>query len=117
MREVSYKTFWSYGGAGVKHKAPLSDFLLDVLYLMENSGVIPPLHVLNEVLKGGGNNGGMSAGTAWRPFSIKDAEYNELVEVLLQLDVIEAKKNHRYAMFPKIVVDETLHQYATHREW
>ena len=117
MREVSYKTYWSYGGSGAKHKAPLVDLVLDILYLMENSGVIPPFHVLNEVLQGGGNNGGMSPGTAWRPFSIKEAEYKELVDALLQIDVVEAKKNHRYMMFQKVILDEALHQCPTHHDW
>ena len=117
MRDVSYTTYWSYGSSGVKRKAPLVDFVLDILYLMENNGVIPPLHVLNEVLQGGGSNGGMGPGTAWRPFSIKEAEYKELVEALLQLDIVEAKKSHRYMMFQKVIVDESLHQCSTYHDW
>lgn len=117
MRDVSYKTSWAYAGSGVKHKAPLVDFILDILYLMDNSGVIPPLHILNEVLKRGTTGGGMGPGTTWRPFSIKEDEYNELVAALLNLDIIEAKKTHRYVMFHKAIVDDTLAQYSTYPAW
>ena len=117
MREVSYKTHWSYAGAGVKHKAPLSEFVPDILYLMGSSGVIPPLHVLNEVLLSGGGNGGMGPGTSWRRFSIKEAEYQELVEALLRLDVAEAKKTHPYIYFERIIIDETLHETANYLGW
>lgn len=117
MREVRYKTHWSYGGAASKHKAPLAELVLDILYLMETNGVIPPLHVLNEVLLQGGDNGGMSPGTSWRPFSITAIEYEELVEALLNLDVAEAKNIHPYITFRKVVVDDTLHKCSTYLEW
>jgi hypothetical protein len=117
MREVSYKTHWSYAGAGVKRKAPLAEFMLDIMYLMQDTGVIPPLHVLNEVLQEGGDNGGMSPGTSWRSFSIQESEYQELVEELLKLDVTEAKKMHPYIYFQKVVVDEALHQRENYLSW
>jgi hypothetical protein len=50
MRTIKYKTHWSYVGRGIKREGVLTDFLLDVLYLMEDTGVIPPLAVLNQVL-------------------------------------------------------------------
>jgi hypothetical protein len=80
MREVRYKTHWSYLGPAIKRSAPLSEFVLDIVYLMGSDGVIPPFHILNEVLQSGGNNGGMGPGTSWRKFKIKEAEYQELVE-------------------------------------
>src|SRR5258708_131517 len=117
VRLVNYKTHWSYLGPGIKRKALLSEFMLDVLYLMEYSGVIPPLHVLNEVLLSGGNSGGMSPGTSWRPFKISEPEYEELVEALLNLDIEEAKKTHPYVAFQRVVVDKTLHKTANYIEW
>jgi hypothetical protein len=117
MQSVNYKTHWSYGGQGVKRKALLADFILDILYLMEIKGVIPPLHILNEVLLKGGNTGGMGPGTSWRPFSISENEYKELVEALLQLEVSEAKKIHPYIRFEKVTVDQDLHQKTTYLEW
>ena len=117
MRLVSYKTHWSYFGPAVKRKASLADFMLDVLYLMEVNGVIPPLHVLNEVLAGGGNNGGMSPGTSWRSFTITAVEYQELVEALLNLNVTEAKKTHPYVSFQRVIVDESLRDSPNYIEW
>ena len=117
MRVVKYKTHWSYLGAAVKREAPLADFILDVLYLMEDYGIIPPLHVLNQVLQGGGNNGGMGPGTTWRSFTITEAEYQELVKSLLNLNVEEAKKTHPYVRFEKTIVDEALHHHLTKIEW
>lgn len=84
---------------------------------MEHSGVIPPFHILKEVIAGGGDNGGMGPGTSWRPFKFKEKEYSELVEALLAVDVAEAKKKHPYIMFDHVVADETLHQCPTRLEW
>ena len=84
---------------------------------MELTGVIPPLHVLNETLLSGGDRGGMSPGTSWKPFRITEDEYQELVESLLSLDFAEAKKYHPYVSFENIIVDETLHHCSTRLEW
>ncbi|MCQ3930460.1 MAG: hypothetical protein DPW16_08355 [Chloroflexi bacterium] len=116
MRTVKYKTHWSYLGSGVKRQGLLAEFVLDVIYLMHR-GIIPPFHILNQVLQGGGYNGGMGPGTSWRPFTITEAEYEELVEALLKLDAAEAKKQHPYIDSEKVIVDETLHQYTTFLEW
>jgi hypothetical protein len=91
--------------------------VLDVIYLLGKDGIIPPLHVLNEVFQGGGNNGGMGPGTSWRPFRISEADYAELVESLLNLDVAEARKTHPYVNFDRLVVDETLHHCPNYVEW
>ena len=117
MREVSYKTHWSYAGTALKRKAPLSEFVLDIMYLIESSGVIPPFHILNEVLLQGGDNGGMGPGTSWRRFSLNEDEYQELVDALLKLDVAEAKKTHPYVYFQRIIVDETLNHRHTYLDW
>jgi hypothetical protein len=117
MRTVTYKTHWSYAGKSGTRKAPLSEFVLDIVYLIGKEGVIPPFHVLNEVLQGGGNNGGMGPGTSWRPFRIKEADYVELVQALLRLDIAEARKTHPYVDFDRLIVDEMLHHYPTHLEW
>jgi hypothetical protein len=117
VRVVNYKTHWSYAGRAVKRQEPLADFVLDVLYLMEDNGVIPPLHVLNEILQDGGSNGGMGPGTSWRGFKIKSEEYNELIQALLSLNIEEAKQKHPYVRFQKVIVDEELNQASTHHEW
>jgi hypothetical protein len=117
MRMVTYKTHWAYMGPAGQRREPLFDFVLDIPYLMDGSGVIPPFHVFDEVIRRGGDNGGMSPGTSWRPFKLKETEYPELVEALLALDVAEAKKKHPYLTFERVIVDETLHQHPTYIDW
>lgn len=117
MKIVIYKTHWSYLGAGIKRKAPLSEFVLDILYLMDIDGVIPPFHILNEVLQRGGNSGGMGPGTSWKPFSLTESEYDELLKALLTLDINEARKNHPYIAFDSVKTDESLHDIPTYLEW
>ncbi|MCC7446720.1 MAG: hypothetical protein IT324_04850 [Anaerolineae bacterium] len=117
MRVVKYKTHWSYFGPAVKRQEPLVEFVLDIPYLMASYGVIPPLHVLDEVLQEGGDDGGMSPGTTWRPFKIKKEEYEELVQTLLNLNVDEARKKHPYVRFKRVIIDKALNQKLTYREW
>ena len=59
-------------------QASLPVFLMDVPYLLVR-GVVPPLHVLNEILQSGGRDGGMGPGARWTPFSLTNAEYAALV--------------------------------------
>jgi hypothetical protein len=75
------------------------------------------LHVLNEVLERGGDNGGMGPGTTWRRFKLKETEYIELVEALLNLDVEAAKKAHPYILFRKAVVEEELSSAQNYIDW
>lgn len=116
MKDVQYKKHWSYSGSAVKSRSPLADFVLDVMYLM-GRGVIPPLHVLNEVLRQGGDNGGMGPGTSWKPFEVTEEEYNEMVSVLLTMDVQEARKRHPYLFSDQIVEDEELGKCLNHITW
>ena len=91
---------------------------MDIFYLVEVNGVIPPLVVLNEVLQQGSCGGGMSPETAWKPFTITEDEYAELVEALTTLDLAEAKKNHPYmASVERIIVDDELNECTVHIEW
>jgi hypothetical protein len=117
MRTVKYKTYWSYLGPGVPREGTLADLILDIPYLMDVTGVIPPLHVLNEVLEKGGDNGGMGPGTTWRRFKINEAEYAELVEALLSVNPREARERHPYVAFDKVIVDEELNNSAGYIEW
>src|SRR5258708_12972308 len=67
MRFKTYRTHWSYLGPGIKRRELMVDFVLDIVYLFGKDGTIPPLHVLNEVLEEGGNNGGMGPDTPPEP--------------------------------------------------
>lgn len=118
MRIVKYKTHWSYLGPGIPRENTLAEFLLDIPYLMLNtSGVIPPFAVLKKVLGGGGSSGGMGPDTSWRPFQLKPEEYPELVEALLAINPEEARKNHPYVYFQKVIVDEELADCEDEAEW
>jgi hypothetical protein len=94
----------------------LADLVLDIPYLMP-WGVIPPLHVLNEYLLGGGDTGGMSPGTKWKPFQITAEEYAELVDYLVHLNTDEARAAHPYVYAKMIIVDEDFHQCADFVTW
>lgn len=71
-------------------------------------GVIPPLNVLNEILRTGGNNGGMGPGTTWEPFVVTELEYDELVSFLLAIDLSNAREAHPYIAFKKVIFDNKL---------
>lgn len=44
--------------------------------------VIPPLNILNQVLRTGREDAGMSGGAEWEPFEANSEEYKTLVEDL-----------------------------------
>jgi hypothetical protein len=117
MRTVRYKRHWSYLGPATRVQGSLVDLVLDIPYLMEHTGVIPPLPVLNEELRSGGDSGGMGPGTTWKPFEITEIEYAELVDALLALNVNEAKQEHPYILFERPIVDEELNIYTSYGEW
>jgi hypothetical protein len=116
VRTVNYRIYWSYTGS-IKRQGTLVDLVLDILYLMEESGVIPPLVVLNQVLQSGGDSGGMGPGSTWKPFQIDETEYEELVQSLLYLDVEDARKSHPYIRFERVIVDSDLNQCTDHLDW
>jgi hypothetical protein len=117
MRTIKYRTSWSYLGSSTKRVQPLTDFVLDILYLMENTGVVPPLVVLNTVLRSGGSNGGMGPGTTWKPFEISESEYAELVNALRTLDVAQARQHHPYVRFTQVIIDPELNLCTDYLDW
>jgi hypothetical protein len=117
MRTVKYRTSWSYLGSSTKRTQPLIDFVLDILYLMENTGVVPPLVVLNTVLRSGGTGGGMGPGTTWKPFEISESEYAELVNALRILDVVQARQQHPYVRFEQVIIDPELDLCTDYLDW
>jgi hypothetical protein len=116
MRRVKYTKYWAYAGRGQKAEGSVADLVLDIPYLMP-WGVIPPLHVLNEHLLTGGDTGGMSPGTKWKPFQVTEQEYVELVNYLLHLNVDEARKQHPYLYAKSIITDEQFHHCRDYLSW
>lgn len=43
----------------------------------------PPLHIINEELKSGGCDMGMSGGCHWKPFKLSEIEYKEIAKEML----------------------------------
>jgi len=43
----------------------------------------PPLHILNEELKSGGSDQGMSGGCHWKPFQLDQEDYKEIANEML----------------------------------
>ena len=117
MRKVKYKTYWAYASRGVDQEGTLLDLILDMVYFIEVHGVMPPIHILNEQLKRGGDSGGMGPGTKWRPFKISAAEYEELVEAWLQVNPQHERAQHPYVYFKKAIIDEALHDAIDLRDW
>lgn len=64
-------------------RAPLPVFLMDAPYLLIR-GAVPPLSILNEILAAGHFGGGMSPGSRWAQFALKESEYAALVAALPQ---------------------------------
>lgn len=83
MREVRFKRHPAVGGNTFPwERGTLLDLLLALpttLYF------VPPLAVVNDMLSKGEMNAGMSGGASWKPFSIDQAEYEELLEEMLTL--------------------------------
>ena len=100
-----------------ERQGTLMELVLDIPYLMEESGVIPPLIVLNQVLQSGGDTGGMGPGTTWQPFQIDPEEYAELVQALLHLDVELVRHVHPYVTFKQVIVDPDLDSCTEYVRW
>jgi hypothetical protein len=96
-------------------KTALRYFVLDVPYLLA-FGVIPPLSIMNRTLKSGGGQGGMGPGATWKPFTLTDEEYAELVQHLVSLDLDEARQHARF--IPDALRDDTsLHSCRNVGSW
>ncbi|MCU0491666.1 MAG: hypothetical protein MUD01_08765 [Chloroflexaceae bacterium] len=118
MRIVKYKRHWSFLGPGVKTEEPLTTFLFDIPYFcMISCGIIPPFHILREYLRSGGDNGGMGPGTSWRPFVLKEAEYEAAVAQLLQTDAAPLCARHPYLSATRFFLDLELDSCSTYLEW
>ena len=117
MRTVTYERLEFHQDEPEHRTAALAEFVLDVPYLTCH-GVIPPRHVLNEVLSSGGGDAGMSPGAVWEPFSISEDEYTTLVADLLELDLHDIATSGRGRFVPKtLFVDSEVTEPKTHLEW
>lgn len=65
----------------------------------------PPFHILNEELKTGGRDLGMSGGCFWKPFELTREEYDEIAEEMLSSPKLD------------LSYDETLEDRKTLKKW
>ena len=80
-------------------EASFDVFVYDVPYFGV-CGIFPPLHIMNQILKTGGSEGGMSPGATWEPFQVSKAEYDELVDSIKVLDPQSLGDAARYTWPP-----------------
>ena len=87
MREIKYTILPPVGDAETHRHGTVKELLFAIPYffLRDRLNIIPPISVLNDLLKLGIVDAGMSGGYRWRPFEISQEEYDELVEELLTL--------------------------------
>jgi hypothetical protein len=85
MRNVKYQKIDPHAGPSDEYETSLTIFVYDVPNILE-LGFLPPLHIFNKILNGGGGDAGMSPSASWGGFQIDREEYNELCKELDSLD-------------------------------
>jgi hypothetical protein len=84
MKTLQWTQFAPVGEDQVEVSGTLVDFFLSgacstVVYFR----VVPPLAVLNHLLKSGSSEKGMGGAWEWEPFALTETEYNELASGLV----------------------------------
>lgn len=119
---MEYTRHWSMNEPE-KVNGGLSSLLLDYPYSFPYANqekdirLIPPIDFINELLKSGGNSGGMSPGCTWNGMSISEEEYEKLIQELLKFDYEFNKGRNPYAP-KKLILDEELNKkFPKKEEW
>ena len=105
MRSVNYKRHEFHDPDPWNRNEELHRFLLDVPYLLY-FGVVPSREAINEFLKDGGGDGGMSPGASWTPFEINEDEYWEVVERWDQMNIAQELAEGHFRYDPKRFVQD-----------
>jgi hypothetical protein len=95
MRELAY-TRHEPGDKPRRLKRSLLEFVYDVPHLAP-CGVFPPLHILNDLLRTGGGDAGMSPGASWEPFELDAGEYEALAKAVLDTSPTTFGSSPRFA--------------------
>ena len=88
MRTISYTVLGGMGGE-FPADGTVADLLLEIPYLL-TARIVPPLHVVNDLLAKGLDDAGMSGGCEWKPLQITQSEWEELASHLTSLPDDEA---------------------------
>ena len=76
MKTVSYVVLGGMGGE-FPEQGTVADLLLAIPYLL-TAHIVPPRHIVNDLLAKGAHRGGMSGGCLWEPFQLTPTEWDEL---------------------------------------
>ena len=105
MRFVKYKRHEFREKHPANRNEEVARFLLDIPYLLY-FGVIPSREAINEVLRKGGGDAGMSPGASWEPFELTEDEYWEIVERWDQMDIEKEREEDHFRYNPKMFVKD-----------
>lgn len=107
MREVKYTLLSPIGNVEEHKHGSMKELLFDLPYLFSKHkrNAVIPLHILNDLLRKGVKDSGMSGGLRWKPFEMKQMEYDELV--------IELLTEPSYSFF----IIETPKSIKTYEKW
>ena len=99
LRTVKYKRH-EFRSKPVVREQNLLTFVYDIPYFGA-CGVFPPAHIINQIFKDGGGDGGMSPGTSWTPFTMDEEEYALPVSEVraTPVSVLEQKARFAYLQF------------------
>jgi len=83
-QKVKYEILAAVGPGRLFEEGGLADLLFDIPYLFLGK-IIPPIGVVNEILRKGTVDAGMSGGCKWKPFRVDRTSYAKLVADLKKL--------------------------------
>lgn len=98
-----------------EREARLLYFIYDILYF-GGCGILPPLHIINQIFRSGGSEGGMSPGATWQSFEISENEYKTLVHDVLNTDMEDIAPYARYSDV-KFKIDTSFDHIQNHLDW
>ena len=114
MKAIRYRRH-DLGAKPVTVTGSLLSFVYDIPYLPA-CGVFPPRHILNEVLRRGGGQGGMGPGATCEPFSLSESEYSELVAAVRETDPSALGTEARFTQ-ARLIIDPDLDSLNTICDW
>jgi len=82
---LKYKIFPPVGPDSFSAEGDVADLLFDIPYFFL-ARIVPPKKVVNEVLRKGVVDAGMSGGCKWKPFKLDDASYAKLADHLRRME-------------------------------
>jgi hypothetical protein len=83
MKKFKYYLLSGVGNKITPKEGGLKDLLLDIpFFISPETRLLPPLHVINDVLKTGIMDFGRIGGCKWEPFQIEEKDFIDLLKKL-----------------------------------